>query len=261
MRPDRRPGRNNEPPTSIYPVDRPLQTGRNYVNGSQTRPQSGDELAALRAELLAGAAKLGVPLDDQATGRLLQYLELMRRWNGVYNLTAIRDPHGMLVQHLLDSLAIVPPLLRQCGTGDSDRPLRLLDVGSGGGLPGVVLAITRPALQVHCVDAVAKKAGFIRQASAELGLTNLHAHHSRVEQLKLPAFDVVTSRAFASLADFVSWTRPLVAPGGRWLAMKGVRPDAEIAALPANVELLHVEPIAVPGDPGERCIVWLRPVN
>jgi 16S rRNA (guanine527-N7)-methyltransferase len=257
MRPDRRHGRNSEPPTSIYPVDRPLQTGRNYINGSQTRPQSDDELAALRTELLAAAATLGVALDDEAADRLMQFLELMRRWNGVYNLTAIRDPHGMLVQHLLDSLAVVPALLRQCGDG----PLRLLDVGSGGGLPGVVLAITCPAAQIHCVDAVAKKSGFIRQAGAELGLPNLHSHHSRVEQLKLPAFDVVTSRAFASLADFVSWTRPLVAPGGCWLAMKGVRPDAEIAALPADVEVLHVEPITVPGDPGERCIVWLQPAT
>jgi 16S rRNA (guanine527-N7)-methyltransferase len=261
MRPDRRHGRNSEPPTSIYPVDRPLTTGRNYVNGSQTKPQSDDDIAALRTELLAGGATLGVPLDDQAADRLLQFLELMRRWNGVYNLTAIRDPHSMLVQHLLDSLAVVPALRRQCGIWDNERPLRLLDVGSGGGLPGVVLAITCPALQIHCVDAVAKKAGFIRQAGAELGLPNLHSHHSRVEQLKLPAFDVVTSRAFASLADFVGWTRPLVARGGHWLAMKGVRPDAEIAALPAEVEVLHVEPIVVPGDPGERCIVWLRPVS
>ena len=254
MRPDRRFGRNNEPPTSIYPVDRPLQTGRNYVNGSQTRPQSDDEIAALRTELLAGATTLGVALDDKAADRLLQFLELMRRWNGVYNLTAIRDPHGMLVQHLLDSLAVVPALLRQCGDG----PLRLLDVGSGGGLPGVVLAITCPALQIHCVDAVAKKAGFIRQAGAELGLPNLHSHHSRVEQLKLPAFDVVTSRAFASLADFVRWTRPLVAPGGRWLAMKGLRPDDELKGLPADVAVEAIIPLAVPGLDAERHLIILK---
>jgi 16S rRNA (guanine527-N7)-methyltransferase len=255
MRPDHRRGRPVVLPNTTHTELPAAPAARNYVNGSHTRPLTPEELAPLRGALVAGAATLGVHLDDTAATRLLQFLELMRRWNGVYNLTAIREPHEMVVHHLLDSLAIVPALQHQCGAG----PLRLLDVGSGGGLPGVVLAITCPALQVHCVDAVAKKAGFIRQAGAELALANLHSHHARVEQLKLPAFDVVTSRAFASLADFVRLTHPLVAPTGCWLAMKGVHPETELAALPARVTVLHVEPITVPGDPGERCIVWLRP--
>ncbi|MEY4749337.1 MAG: Ribosomal small subunit methyltransferase [Pseudomonadota bacterium] len=246
---------------------------RNYVQGSTAKPLGAEQLAELRVELLAGAAVLGVPLDDRAADRLLQYLELLRRWNSVYNLTAIHQPREALVHHLLDSLAVVAPLLRQLGrtTADAAAPaaaavpsalaaaVRLLDVGSGGGLPGVVLAVALPWLQVHCVDTVGKKATFIRQVGAELGLSNLQSHHARVEDLRLPAFDVITSRAFASLADFVELTRTLLAPQATWMAMKGQHPAEEIAALPPGVaQVFHVESLTVPGDPGERCIVWLR---
>ena len=135
----------------------------------------------------------------------------------------------------------------------------MLDVGSGGGLPGVVLAIMLPALDVTCVDSVGKKAAFIRQAAGTLALPNLHAVHSRVEALKLPPFDIIVARAFASLADFVSLTRGHLGAGGVWLAMKGKPPGAEIAALARDVEVFHVEPLHVPGLGAERCLVWMRP--
>ena len=138
---------------------------------------------------------------------------------------------------------------------------RVLDVGSGGGLPGVVWAIALPDLELHCVDTVGKKAAFVRQVAAELRLPNLKAEHARVESLKGPAADVVTSRAFASLADFVRLTAHLLAPGGVWMAMKGKRPDDEIAALPATAAMFHVEPLTVPGLDAERCLVWLRPAT
>jgi 16S rRNA (guanine527-N7)-methyltransferase len=136
----------------------------------------------------------------------------------------------------------------------------VLDVGSGGGLPGVVLALVEPDLQVTCVDTVAKKAGFIRQVSAELGLPKLRAEHARVEALDASQpYDFVTSRAFASLRDFVTLTRHLLAPGGAWLAMKGAEPADELAALPLDIDVFHVEQLAVPGLDARRCIVWMRP--
>ena len=135
---------------------------------------------------------------------------------------------------------------------------RLLDVGSGGGLPGVVFAICCPQLSVGCVDTVGKKAAFVQQAAATLKLPNLRGIHARVESLAEP-FDVVSCRAFAALADFTAWSRPALAPGAVWLAMKGKHPPEEIAALPASVEVFHVEPLQVPGLDAERCIVWMRP--
>jgi 16S rRNA (guanine527-N7)-methyltransferase len=188
--------------------------------------------------------------------RLERYLSLLAKWNAAYNLTAVRDPEQMRAQHLADCLAVVEPLRRQLGDG---KPARLLDVGSGGGLPGVVLAIAEPAWDVTCVDAVGKKAAFIRQVAAELPLPNLHAEHARVEALEAPPFDVITARAFASLADFTCLTRKLLAPRGVWMAMKGKQPEQELAALPADVAVLHVEPLAVPGLEAERCLVWMQP--
>jgi len=160
----------------------------------------------------------------------------------------------MLVQHLFDCLTVIPPLRRTCG--DSGR---LLDVGSGGGLPGVVIAALCPAWQVVCVDTVGKKAAFIQQAAVELGLRNLRSEHARVEQLSLPPFDVVTSRAFASLGDFVRLTRRHLAKRGVWMAMKGKRPDDELAALGGEVDVFHVEQLQVPDLSADRCIVWMRP--
>jgi 16S rRNA (guanine527-N7)-methyltransferase len=187
--------------------------------------------------------------------RLDAYLGLLAKWNAAYNLTSVRDPAQMRVQHLADCLAAVEPLRRQL----VGRPARILDVGSGGGLPGVVLALSEPAWDVTCVDTVGKKAAFLRQVAGELALPNLHAEYARIEALKLTPFDLITSRAFASLPDFVRLTRLLLGQGGVWMAMKGKRPDDEIAALPADIEVFHVEPLSVPGLDAERCLVWMRP--
>lgn len=187
--------------------------------------------------------------------RLERYLELLVKWNTAYNLTAVRDPAEMRAQHLADCLAVIAPLRRELGSVTSPR---LLDVGSGGGLPGVVLAIAEPGWDVTCVDAVGKKAAFIRQVAGELALPNLHAEHTRVETLDAPSFDAITARAFAPLADLARLTRKLLAARGVWMAMKGKRPDEELAALPANVTAFHVEPLDVPGLVAQRCLVWMR---
>jgi 16S rRNA (guanine527-N7)-methyltransferase len=208
-----------------------------------------------RAALRAGLQALWLPDDDDRVGRLLGYLDLLHKWNQAYNLSAVRDPLQMVHQHLLDCLAVLPPLDRHL----QGRDARILDVGSGAGLPGVVWAMMRPGWAVCCVDAVAKKASFVRQAATELGLRNLRSEHARVEQLHLPQFDVVVSRAFASLADFSTLTRHHLRPGGCWLAMKGKLPDEEIAALPADVQVFHVEQLQVPGLDAQRCLVWMRP--
>jgi 16S rRNA (guanine527-N7)-methyltransferase len=207
-------------------------------------------------ELRAGLDALQLSLDDIQVGQLLDYLELIAKWTQVYNLTAVRDPAEMLTHHLLDSLAAIPPLRRhlaEAGPGQA----RLLDVGSGAGLPGVVIAICCPQVSVSCVDTVAKKAAFIRQAALSLKLPNLAGLHARVENLDQP-FDVICSRAFASLPDFTTWSASSLAPDGVWLAMKGKHPADEIAALPASVEVFHVEQLLVPGLDAERCIVWMR---
>jgi 16S rRNA (guanine527-N7)-methyltransferase len=216
----------------------------------------------LRAQLQAGAEALGLGLGESQVGQLMDFLALLQKWNKVYNLTAVRAPQEMLTHHLLDSLAAVAPLRRhvsglQQGGGAA---VKLLDVGSGGGLPGVVFAICCPEVDVSCVDTVGKKAAFIQQAAVALKLRNLHGVHARVETLAGP-FDIISCRAFASLPDFVTWSRSaLAAPHGVWLAMKGKHPDDEIAALPPGVGVFHVEPLNVPGLDAERCIVWMRPV-
>ena len=218
---------------------------------------------SLEYTLREGANALGLDLSEAQITQLLDFLALLQKWNKVYNLTAVRDPQEMLTHHLLDSLAAVPPLRRHVAQRRQDsaaRPgARLLDVGSGGGLPGVVFAICCPEVDVSCVDTVAKKAAFIQQAAGTLGLSNLHGIHARVETLAGP-FDVVSCRAFAALADFTAWSRQALAPHGVWLAMKGKHPHDEIAALPADVSVFHVEPLTVPGLQAERCILWLRPV-
>jgi 16S rRNA (guanine527-N7)-methyltransferase len=202
------------------------------------------------------ASQLAVPLSDAMVERLLAYLDLLQRWNGTYNLTAVRDPDEVLTQHLADCLAVIGPLRRQqaCSTG-----ARILDVGSGGGLPGVVIAAVCPEWHVVCVDAVGKKAAFIRQAALQLRLKNLQSEHARVESLSAGLFDLVTSRAFATLADFTALTRRHLAPDGVWLAMKGRSPSEEIAGLPAAVQMFHVEQLVVPGLNAERCLVWMKP--
>jgi 16S rRNA (guanine527-N7)-methyltransferase len=218
---------------------------------------SGGADEGLLQRLRAGLSELGLALTDEQQRRLLDYLALLHQWNRVYNLTALRDPAQMLTHHILDSLAVITPLRRYLHTADRAQPVRLLDVGSGGGLPGVVIAICQPEIVVTCVDAVAKKAAFIQQAAGVLRLPNLAGQHARVENLVGP-FDLITARAFASLADFTAVSRGALAEGGVWLAMKGQRPDDEIAALPPSVDVFHVEPLAVPGLNAQRCLVWLR---
>jgi 16S rRNA (guanine527-N7)-methyltransferase len=196
---------------------------------------------------------LGLEVSARQAEQLQQYLALLQRWNATYNLTAVRDPAAMLHQHLADCLAVVPAVQR--------RPdvRRVLDVGSGGGLPGAVLAVMLPALTVVCVDTVGKKAAFVRQVATTLGLPKLQSVHARVEALQAPAFDLVTSRAFATLADFTRLTRPHLAAGACWMAMKGRAPTDEVQALPPDIEVFHVEPLSVPGLDAQRCLVWMRP--
>lgn len=212
----------------------------------------------LRAPLEAGLQALGLDLTPAQIDTLMEFQALLGKWNKVYNLTAVRDPQEMLTHHLLDSLAAVPALQRHL----AQMPARegrtaMLDVGSGGGLPGVVFAICCPQIDVHCVDTVGKKAAFIQQAAATLRLPNLRGIHGRVEQLTT-RYPLISCRAFASLADFTSWSRQALEEGGTWLAMKGKHPDDEIAALPVDVQVFHVEPLKVPGLDAERCILWLR---
>jgi 16S rRNA (guanine527-N7)-methyltransferase len=208
-----------------------------------------------KSRLLAAAELLQLDLSDAQVERLLAYLQLIAKWNKVYNLTAVR-PDEMLVQHLFDSLAAVGPLRRETG----GRAIRLLDVGSGAGLPGVVVAVCCPEVEVACVDTVGKKAAFVQQAAAQLQLAHLRGIHDRVENLR-GSYDVISSRAFASLPDFVVWSEGALAEQGVWLAMKGKRPDAEIAELPPSTEVFHVEQLQVPELDAERCIVWLRRVH
>jgi 16S rRNA (guanine527-N7)-methyltransferase len=197
-------------------------------------------------ELAVGLAALGCELPAAAQERLLAYLALLQKWNRTYNLTAVREPERMLALHLFDSLAILPWV--------GDGPL--LDVGSGGGLPGIPLAIARPQLAVSLVDTVQKKTTFLRQVAIELGLGNVRVHHARVEEMQ-GQYAQISSRAFAECERFVGLTRHLLAPGGRWLAMKGVRPDAELAKLPAGVRVLSVTPLSVAGVDAERHLVLL----
>ena len=203
------------------------------------------------ATLRAGLARLALVLSDLQVRQLLDYLKLIAKWTKVYNLTAVRDPAEMMTHHLLDSLAIIAPLRQRVAQG------QLLDVGSGAGLPGVVIAICCPALDVTCVDTVAKKATFIKQVALELKLPNLAGLHARVENIDQP-FDLICSRAFASLADFTQLSAGALAPAGVWMAMKGKHPTDELAALPATVDVFHVEQLRVPGLDAERCVVWMR---
>ena len=212
----------------------------------------------LRSRLASAAQTLDLGLNDTQLDQLIAYLGLLQKWNKVYNLTAVRDPEAMLTQHLVDSLSLIPPLRRHA----AGQPLRLMDVGSGGGLPGVVIAICDPGIDVTCVDTVGKKAFFIAQVAAEIGLPNLHAEHSRVEKLKTAPFDVITSRAFASLADFTEWTRMHLKPGAVWAAMKGQHPAEELTELAnraPDLSVFHVEQLQVPGLDAQRCLLWIRP--
>ena len=207
----------------------------------------------LEPRLRQGAEILGLRLTDGQYHHLLRYIDLLQKWNRVYNLTAVKNPEDMLTQHVLDCLAAVRPLKESTPLAKS-----LLDVGAGGGLPSVILAIACPDLMVLAVDAVAKKTAFIQSTALALGLANLQAQHTRVESLS-QTFDVVSSRAYASLKDFVTSSGACLAPNGRWMAMKGIVPTEEIAHLPSDVEVVQTQLLSVPGLDAQRCLVWMRP--
>ncbi|WP_299451035.1 16S rRNA (guanine(527)-N(7))-methyltransferase RsmG [uncultured Pigmentiphaga sp.] len=228
------------------------------MNASQkpTRPQEPFNGAVFAAQLEADCATLRFPLDHRRIDLLLNYLAQMARWNATYNLTAIRDPEQMLLHHITDSLAVVPELaFRLCG-----QDARIMDVGSGGGLPGVVLAICRPEWQVCCVDAVEKKTAFVTHVAGMLGIPNLSARHARVEELQPAGNDIVISRAFASLQDFAALAGRHVKPGGRLVAMKGHPPEDEMQSVKEQGvwRVEAVTPLQVPRLSARRCLVWMN---
>ncbi len=256
------------------PLGHSNYTGSGEPKGPRPQPRQGPKPAAPRLvswtevqwldAMTPVLTTLGVSLDEAQRQRCAAYMGMLAHWNGTYNLTALRDAPEMFTHHLSDCLAVLPHLVKHLdarsgggAAGAVSQPVRLLDVGSGGGLPGVLLAIARPDMQVCCVDTVGKKAAFIRQVGAELRLPNLRAEHARVEDLA-SQHDIITSRAFASLADFIALTRERLAPGGVWMAMKGKSPDDERAVLPEDIEVFHVEQLQVPGLDAERCLVWMR---
>jgi 16S rRNA (guanine527-N7)-methyltransferase len=200
-------------------------------------------------QLSTGIRALGLDVSTEAREKLLAYLQLMAKWNRVYNLTALRNPGEWVTHHLLDSLSVLPHI----------RGPVVADVGSGAGLPGLVLAIVRPDWQVISVEAVDKKAAFQRQVAAELALANVRVEGGRVESVVLEcSADTVVSRAFSSLVDFVNLTRHLLKPGGQWAAMKGKKPLEEMAALPPDVRVSNIANLKVPGLNAERCVVLME---
>jgi 16S rRNA (guanine527-N7)-methyltransferase len=204
----------------------------------------------LQKLLSEGLQEMGLAVTPAQQDQLMDYLALMFKWNSVYNLTSLRDPLQMVTHHLLDSLAAVPAF---------KDAANVLDVGSGGGLPGIVLAIVRPDMKVSMIDTVHKKTAFLTQVKAELGLGNVTVHTMRVEQLQVSdKFDVITSRAFADLSDFVSWSSHLLAAGGRYIALKGVAPKDEQERLPAEWKVTAVEPLQVPRLGAERHLVFIE---
>ncbi|HBL65449.1 MAG TPA: 16S rRNA (guanine(527)-N(7))-methyltransferase RsmG [Achromobacter sp.] len=217
--------------------------------------QAGADMAG---RLSRACEQLGLPADADQQAKLLNYMAQMQRWNRTYNLTAIRDPQQMLIQHLFDSLSAVAPFYK--ALGDAGVSAKVYDVGSGGGLPGVVLAIMQPAWSVTCIDAVEKKTAFVRQMSGALSLPNLHALHARIETLEPAECHIVTSRAFASLDDFAQLAGRHVRNDGTLVAMKGKVPEEEILALHArgDWQVDHIQPLRVPELQAERCLIWIR---
>ena len=211
--------------------------------------------AALAQVLAEGIAEMALAVTPAQQEQLLDYLGLMFKWNSVYNLTSLRDPMQMVTHHLLDSLAAVPAF---------EQARNVLDVGSGGGLPGIVLAIVRPELKVSMIDTVHKKTAFLTQVKAQLSLGNVSVYTMRVEQLQKEEgdkFDVITSRAFADLSDFVNWSSHLLAAGGRYIALKGVAPKDEQKRLPAAWKVSGVQALQVPRLGAERHLVFIEPAT
>lgn len=215
---------------------------------------SGFDRPLLTAILADGARDLSLTLSEAQIGKLIDYLALLCKWNTVYNLTAVRDPMQMVTQHLLDSLSAVSAFA---------NAKNVLDVGAGGGLPGIVLAIwaadAQPAMRISMIDTVHKKTAFLTQVKAELGLNNVSVHTARVEKWSAPhKFDVITSRAFAELSDFITWSQHLLADNGCFIALKGVAPDAEVAKLPVGWKASEVRALQVPTLQAERHLVFIE---
>jgi 16S rRNA (guanine527-N7)-methyltransferase len=205
---------------------------------------------ALAAVLDQGIKDMTLAVTPEQQTKLMGYLALMNKWNGVYNLTSLRDPHQMVTHHLLDSLAAVPAF------ADARN---VLDVGAGGGLPGIVLAIVRPDMKVSMIDTVHKKTAFLNQVKAELKLTNVSVHTMKVQDLVVEdKFDVITSRAFADLSDFVNWSGHLLAVGGKFIALKGVAPSEERERLPQDWRVVDLQPLWVPRLQAERHLVFIE---
>ncbi len=206
----------------------------------------------VEAALSAGVRALGLEIDAATQGRLLTYVALLEKWNRTYNLTAIREPERMVSHHLLDSLAVLPYF-------PEAAVLRIVDIGSGGGLPGIPIALARPAWSVVLVDSSQKKAAFLRQARAELHLSNVEVVATRVEDYQPPSpFDVAVSRAYADLDRFAGDAGRITKPTGRWLAMKGTYPADELARLPEGVRAVAARRLDVPGLGAERHVVIME---
>lgn len=214
-----------------------------------------------RRTLMASQA-LGVDLSSDQADTLLVYLQQLQRWNKTYNLTALRDPEHMLIQHVFDSLAVVPAVGRIAAAKGTEQ-FKIVDVGSGGGLPGIVLAVTGFTWNVHCVDAVEKKMAFVRQMTAILKLSNLHAHHTRIEHAESFEADLIISRAFASLVDFVSLSEKHLSATGKIVAMKAKYPAEEISLLETETDwrVDFIEELTVPELSAERCLIYLKKVR
>jgi 16S rRNA (guanine527-N7)-methyltransferase len=212
------------------------------------------DLNDLTRTLKEGATAMGLTLSTAQLDQLMAYQALLAKWNKVYNLTALRDPAQMVTHHLLDSLSAVSAFA---------GAQRVLDVGAGGGLPGIVLAIwaaqAQPQMKITLVDTVQKKTAFLNQVKAQLQLGNVTVLHARVEQLPVEQqYDVITSRAFAELKDFITWSNHLLQPGGKYIALKGVLPQEEIDRLPAGWQVQHVQPLQVPGLDAERHLIFME---
>ena len=203
-----------------------------------------------KQQLQEGLQSMGLSLTTAQQLLLLEYVALLKKWNSTYNLTALRDEHTMISQHVLDSLTLLPYI---------QHAQTLMDVGSGGGMPGIPTAICRPDLQITLLDANTKKTSFLQQAVIELGLHNVSVASGRVEAMHDKKVDVVTSRAFAELADFISLTKHLLNENGYWAAMKGVYPYEELEHVPASVVVEKVDKLTVPMLNAERHMVIMRP--
>ena len=259
-RPDARPAAGPaHPPADSAPLSAPLST-------PLSTPPSTPLSTPLSATLLAGLAlEMDLELSPQQCARLVAYAQLLRRWNRVHNLTSVDSNADLLTHHLLDCLAIVRPIERALTRYSAGplpgRPVHFLDAGSGAGLPGIPLAVARPQWHGQQVDAVQKKCAFLEQARVELRLDNIAVRHARLESSELGTHDVIVSRAFSSLRDFVTLTRPLLRPGGLWVAMKGRHPGTELAELPEDVEAVDTSTLRVPQLAEQRHLVILRPVQ